>query len=503
MIQGEDQYYPHLGTTLVQPWIQALRRGKYGEGATCFNLGTTCIRVHFSINMVRVSTYVRSLQHPSRNARNWVGPAAAAIGSVAARHLGNAAGRYFANRAVGALTNTRRNVFQVRTSFANRKRQRSRNVVYGMRGSKIRRIKKRRAAPKLYKMGVVIRDKAKGVQSNLGGTTMPVTFGHSTVYYDGLMRGLLCAMLRHLLEKAGYVIPALTSPIPVMGYAGADAARVKLAYRIQHNTVHSTVSYQVAGVDSILTVADALKAALEAAITGTTDNFYTLQFHTLELISSDATTLQNIPRGIIYLNQATVYYKLSSKLSFQNRTIADSTVGDDMADNENDVSNNPLVGKYYEKAGNGFRLFYDAYSGSVTSLHPTATDVSRYGTNWLGFSGAVQTAFASPPPSTSLLGCKKCRPVKLMPGQIRDSTLSSKGSISLNGLLAKMTNLFRGHGLTNDVPINMGYTRMFMLEKQCDTGVDEPQIEIGWEVDAEVQVGIKTKKPYMVPYNSS
>lgn len=434
---------------------------------------------------------------------------AAAVGPVVAagyRAISNrdmqSAASTIANLA-NRVQQANRIVSAARTALKKRKRTRTKTARAGFSGGRVRKIKRRRAAPKLFKIGVVIRDKSKGIQDNAGATTMPVTFGHSTIYYDGLMRGIMAAMVRHLLEKAGYVLPALTSPIPFMGYVGALGPVFKLTYRIQHNAVHSTLSYTTSSADNILVVADALKGALEAAVTATTDSFYTLQFHTLELISQDPASSQTMPSAIIYLNQATVYYKSSSKLSFQNRTLADATVGDDMADNENDISNNPLVGKYYEKKGNGFRLFYDAFTGTVTSLHPSATDVSRYGTNWTSFPSAVQTAYASPPPSTALLGCKKSANIKLMPGQIRDSTISSRGKISLNGLLAKMTNLFRGHALSNDVPIHLGYTRMFMLEKQCDTGVDEPQIQVGWEVDAEVQVGIKTRKPFMVPYNTS
>lgn len=189
--------------------------------------------------------------------------------------------------------------------------------------------------------------------------------------------------------------------------------------------------------------------------------------------------------------------KGESSIQIQNRTLADSTAGD-QRDSSN-IFNNPLRGKYYTfKSGRPFirnlawgvvpnrYSFENNSNGSITQQDRFATGPS--GTN---FSEVVATELRKPPAGTYFINCVTTKHTNVMPGAILHSRIQDTAVHSINKWLSIFKSKFDlvlnkslAGLLAAGEPLDyhVGKSHMYGLEKMVDTDqVSTNQLEIGHE----------------------
>ncbi|UOF79629.1 putative capsid protein [Circoviridae sp.] len=190
--------------------------------------------------------------------------------------------------------------------------------------------------------------------------------------------------------------------------------------------------------------------------------------------------------------------KGESHLQVQNRTLADTSVGDS-ADATN-IFNNPMRGKYYSfKNGRPFiRNIAYGTASQRSSFENTFEGVisqqDRYtsgGTNGSNFSDAVADEIRKPPNGNYFVNCTNAKFCRVLPGAILTSRATSTVTHSLNTWLSIFKNKFDMVGTktldglrANADPLDyrVGVSHMYGLEKMVDTDrVQGNQLEIGIE----------------------
>lgn len=436
----------------------------------------------------RLGLYVRG----ASNIAHRIGQSIAKYGTSPAAGLGLGVGVEAARRAYG--------------SGSARKRQKLSAVKrrYNTRGSyrgRVKRIKKRQKVDAFYAHGVVVRELDKGVQSNSGYIEQPIYIGHSDVYYGNLYGTVMMALMRRLFRKVG------TDFANVNELVGDSTTNKAFTLEGQYTEYPGgpvlSFTFDILGNASLKDCGLALKANLDTVFNtdrvSITTQAYQMMLKRLILtpyVNGVAAPFQYKLR----VDQTYVKAKVYSRLNLQNRTTASSAAGADET-NMLDIANNPLKGKFYDTKGNGFIIRSRDDADGYTPLIG-ANDSGLITLDWSQYSGNMRANMASAPPSHAFVGTSKAKNVMMSPGAIRSSVLSSIMTMPFNDFMRKMMPLLAGAGSSTRTKLYYGKSRLFVLDKMLDTGVDEPVISLGYELESQVAAYIIEKKPAIATQNN-
>jgi len=182
--------------------------------------------------------------------------------------------------------------------------------------------------------------------------------------------------------------------------------------------------------------------------------------------------------GALLLRGATVTSIGKSSLKIQNRSVA--AVGDD----EDDVDNQPLTGRIYERYGGHIRfndkqssLQANSITGRILEGASTFTYLQEPVDNWM------------------VAGKGGFKSMRLDPGKIKTSVLTYTLKISLDKFVCELNKVAQSYGTlfgNQKCGHNLGKVRMMQLERVIDSG--EVDINGAYEVDTKLYTKVNTKR---------
>lgn len=204
-----------------------------------------------------------------------------------------------------------------------------------------------------------------------------------------------------------------------------------------------------------------------------------IEIHVYQNVRNSAnTTTVTIQVAKINFNQAKFDYKISSKLTIQNRTLAEvSSVAEPVADRDSsdDIENVPLIGKIYSnqpKWANYINTNMKSLA-SDTSNDFTKKLVCDGKTGIMFFESATSggQALRKPPPGW-VLGFKSHKNFTIQPGTTLENNFTFSTQLSTQTVFQKFSFLM-GNASSNNTAINarvdFGRVNCIGLEKYLDT----------------------------------
>ena len=188
------------------------------------------------------------------------------------------------------------------------------------------------------------------------------------------------------------------------------------------------------------------------------------------------------PVAVLKCKSLKLSLSVTSKMSLQNRTRASSVVGDEQADNANNIENNPLTGRRYLYSGNSSYLKADD--------RPRQTNMFAPGTS-NGLIEFVPTTpeelaqFWQPPGAHAIKNCKKTSKVTINPGETKASYLSYSRTMMWQTYIRLMKDqlVALARSDVNPKRCDMGSCELLGFEKEIDTREStEPTMSVGWEL---------------------
>ncbi len=159
--------------------------------------------------------------------------------------------------------------------------------------------------------------------------------------------------------------------------------------------------------------------------------------------------------------------------------------GDDLHQNKNDVTNNPVTGRHYSGGGNGPTLrSFDNLASVATLISNPVSGGMNY--DLVGVGPEVLATLRRPPMGNAFNFVKKVTSVRLEPGAIKKDFLTYKSSMVFNSFLNKikeMLNQTAANAKVIKVRMSIGSFSVLAFEKMCATKSDEPTISIGSELN--------------------
>lgn len=312
-----------------------------------------------------------------------------------------------------------------------------------------------------------------------------VVVGHAFGPYNVFLIGMM-AILRTLFRRGGRDITAADEPVVAIDHATTTitAAKIRLFYNYdKDNSNTDFVEHDITSVDTLLSVAIAFQTLVGAKIAGTNGTQFYLYHIDLvyrDVVGSAAVT----PVVSVPLMDSFLYFSCFSSMKLQNRTLA-STSGTSDESNLLDVANNPIAGKRYMGRGNGPRLAHNGSSAASPNASANFLGDFDYGEIVPDLT-QVSPALTRPPSKARFGNCNSAVNVMLKPGQIRPSTLYVKKRMLVNSwikLVMLSMGSFSADSTNRNTWSSFGNYSVFGFEKVCNTGSDEPAINVGYEIN--------------------
>lgn len=354
--------------------------------------------------------------------------------------------------------------------------------IYGLPGT----FKGKFAQPKKSRKTVIEKYQAKGVVSRREFSAIItdskcVYVGHSTFVFDEILANFCRSVVKKLLNLHGVYFKAFGETFP-------EVLRFEILYQndVNDNSV-GTADVPTAAGDSYLTMAIALQAGM-FSIWGPAESQANRKkipvgFRLFAGDVGSATINQLVAelRGNMMLD-----WYVKSVLKIQNRTRSETGTESDQVDRQ------PLIGKAYEVSTCGFEL--DNIVSAATTQSFVASLIDGTITAEAGSFG--YPVFDEPPLNSAFLRKVKSVGVRLSPGVIKYSELTTHSSIGLAEFVQKYWGQAGGESIHNH-----GKSRMYALEKTLSL---DPEVIItaGYEVNIETGVSIKMKKVVTNPITS-
>jgi hypothetical protein len=327
------------------------------------------------------------------------------------------------------------------------------------------------------------------MRTEKGGTISQdktVYVGHSTSARDKLLRVAMHALVRRMAHKFGFNIKSFKEGVVTEFLSGAiDVLDIAIEYKIDRTTALTASSYVAQQTDTWESVADGLLTQLQSDIGSTATDVEYYKFRAIPKSQEATSVLTAIPVSID-LTQTKLHMFVESELTIQNRTLAASGAGDtEHQFHMNSVENNPIEGKQYFCAGNGFVTRHGFQTGatSVEFLCDDASGVITGDPDDGNLSSKEKDLLQRPVNAHYWRGCKHASRVMLTPGALKRSVLKSSHHVYFNQFMKSMGSYFEDGAETQK--IYFGKARMYAFEKMMHTGdaEDPADINIGWEVN--------------------
>lgn len=322
------------------------------------------------------------------------------------------------------------------------------------------------------------------VNSDVSGTDSRVTYlGHSTFVRNEISRSVARAVVRKL---------ALMAKLHFQSWGEiVNDTSGGYFYEVTYFETLSSTSPVVASSPKLdanklwQEHADEMEKLINNTVSGTVSDIPEfVQFRLLRdnpLGTGDPVDERTI--ATLNAKDIRLHLMMTSAMSLQNRTKATNAVGDENADNMNDIENNPLVGKRYNFRGNSTYEKSDRYARIAAALSAGVSD------GFIRFTPSTPTQLArwhKPPNGNYLYECFKTGKVTLAPGQIKKSFLKTVKTMKFQQYVYMFRNNMKQFTVPSSDPVRcrLGESEVLGLEKILDSRAStEDKISIGWQID--------------------
>lgn len=362
----------------------------------------------------------------------------------------------------------------------------SQYITKGTIGRKFRAGRRKKKSNAFTKYGYIVNHELRGVITD----SACAYIGHCTTPDTLTMRAVVNAIMRKLMLMGGRHIQ---NPGETFAWSGTNIGQLKYWYvtSMEASEASNTVDWV-----STETLDDFAAKWLADMFT----QFLNQEDPTILKVQFDFwdNDVANGKGSVVQLigSQLAVHIQSTSKLTVQNRTLASSAVGADET-NRNDITNNPLSGYHYKSYGNGPRLTLKDDVVTQESLVANPRGLITVAT--AGLSADQFAVYKRPPFPKNLNGVKTAAKVVLNPGVCRKSIISSYNKLMLNTLLKKLVSRWSIGDTFAKIKFHLGNSALLSLQKEVDTGVDEPSITVGYEIERTMRVRVTHTPPNFLP----
>jgi len=319
------------------------------------------------------------------------------------------------------------------------------------------------------------------VSSNNGGTDRRVQYvGHSSFNRDEISASVARAVVRKLAMMAKLQFQSWSDTVN----AGSSSLFTRLRYYPSFQSVvpTTTTSSSVGPNGTWQQLAD----GFENSMVGMSSNDIPAVV-SIELWRDDVVGAGDNPddRALAILNakDLRLHLYITSAMRIQNRTLASNEVGDDMADNRNDIENNPLIGRRYMYRGNATYEMSDRTSRQPNHL---AAGVSDGFIEFVPQTTGELVRWSKPPSGSYLYNCFKTSKITLKPGEIKKSFLKTQKTMKFQQFIYLFNRQLLQKDISSTVPVRckLGMSEFLGLEKVLDSRASiEAPISLGWQID--------------------
>ena len=334
----------------------------------------------------------------------------------------------------------------------------------GYSGSNFKKPKKFTADPYLSK-GVVWRQENGGNVSYPNGET--AVLGHSTaVPYSSAALVFLC-IVKELFRQDGQEIESWDKlpTLPTVTYV------IQFSFHPTDESVVETV-FNTGAITASTTYWDIgflCRTAFQGVLSDTVQTKPRfVKCRLLDAVTADV-------KGEIAFDQFRIEFHNTSKIDFQNVTLAGDLVNTDLTI---DVTNNPLVGKcYMANHSNGF--YPRVRESSDASYKPFVCDPYN-GLISLNSVDSCPNYIKEPPGGEYFKKCSKVVGVHLAPGEIKKSVISYHRKMSFHTFV-RLFDIFLRVTPSVNLIVPFGNTKMYLFEKRLNNRSETTPISVDWE----------------------
>lgn len=313
-----------------------------------------------------------------------------------------------------------------------------------------------------------------------------------SAYSTQILNYIIYALIRKLLDKAGWTVASVDSTIDNLLPTNALNLRFTLVQQSDEDQALTVTNYDTAAGSTVRSMGDAMIGPFQVYSAGVTSLSVTnvLVPMKLQLYQSDNDGVFMFKCELNF-TECFVDIFCKSDIKIQNRTLA----GNNSADAE-DVTSNPLTGRSY--------LFSGMPKVKTLGLFTQLNTVNSVGVNLVRAAEMLSSTsgvFNSPkePPLPSLFwNCRKAGKVILNPGNMRSSSISYRSKkIKFLLLLKRMRIQYSVFGDANKQgPYKSNYVlgpvEMFALEDMINI-VSANNISLAYEVNRVSAVCVTTR----------
>ncbi len=340
------------------------------------------------------------------------------------------------------------------------------------------------------------------VENAVSGTAAETLYlGHCTHPLRYVMRMIGMSMVHKFYQQNGIKIRSWREPCGAFNPAAADIApafNCKVIYQDSSigtaSAAQSATVAQASSGDAYLTIADEVANGLVNLVTSNTTDLFITQVIWECIPNASTLTLSS---KLWDAPEVRIAIRGTSMLQVQNRTAA----GDDPDTTlTTSIYANPLIGKHYLMSGNYARVKnLEAAPGFQAQHFTCSSDLGAVSANSNdpNFSGNAQDILRQPPRGSYFWNCKGETQIRLAPGSIKQSRVSSTVVKPLNQWLRHVQSHLESATdvatIPRDINTPTGMMRLIAFEKVADMGSSNPVIVSG-ERDAVYQSKLYFRK---------
>jgi len=286
--------------------------------------------------------------------------------------------------------------------------------------------------------------------------------GHNTHPINHVAKQSMVALVTELMKRAGFIVEGLNDPICTF-----INDKITIGFSTGANAQVKDTSFSLAADTTINTIVGFLMANTNEWINNTLQQRSHQEFHYIRFTPISAANMRS---RYYELNIRTLKVSISSvsELKIQNRSL------EHIDDDEADVDNVPLLGKSYSASANslydtraytpnnsgGLRDRIDYVTSPSTGMMATQSDAVGSSDTSLGIQEPVDGSYYR--------GVKRCGGVKIEPGEIKTSKLSSTYTSWFNKLWQNLPKNLDIGAISTSNQNPFGKCRFFMFDKMID-----------------------------------
>lgn len=314
-----------------------------------------------------------------------------------------------------------------------------------------------------------------------------VACGHSTHPVSYVMQSIAAAICKIIFQKHNWAIAGSVNAVLVGTFGGYSVGDV-FQYGVENRETGVGASFvtwnTLAANTTVQDLINSLAAVLQDIYADGTTSLQSILF----LPSTTTSGALGKDRLTLNFTGASVYVDAKSSLKVQNRTVLGTDVSID------DVDNQPIHGRMFEsngtyfqarKVGNGIDFCGTRLTGAIM---------------WSSNRNTTNLDLREVPPPSYFTKTKAVGKVKLEPGEIKTSVLTSSVKASFDDLHKFVSKNVATSGLNSAT--EPGKCRMMVFEKMIDCEETASNLTLGVEIDYRISTKVVLKNnDYWPPIN--